>query len=55
MSKKAKRVSRTSAKKSGTGKTSVEFKAVIDDLVMGNRILYHQGVVDGYRPSRAMS
>src|SRR5262249_21882652 len=25
-----------------------EFKAVIDDLVTGNRILYHQSVVDGY-------
>jgi len=30
------------------GGSIAEYKAVIDDLVMGNRILYDQGVVDGY-------
>jgi HCOMODA/2-hydroxy-3-carboxy-muconic semialdehyde decarboxylase len=30
------------------GGSNAEYKAVIDDLVMGNRILYDQGVVDGY-------
>ena len=42
----AKKVKRAAAgRKSGA---SAEYKAVIDDLVMGNRILYDQGVVDGY-------
>src|SRR5919197_2896312 len=42
MAKKTKRaVGKSSA-------SSAEYKAVIDDLVMGNRILYDQGVVDGY-------
>jgi ribulose-5-phosphate 4-epimerase/fuculose-1-phosphate aldolase len=37
-------------KKTGAGKApaSAELKAVIDDLVIGNRILYVQDVVDGY-------
>jgi ribulose-5-phosphate 4-epimerase/fuculose-1-phosphate aldolase len=37
-------------KKSGVGKArpSAELKSVIDDLVIGNRILYVQDVVDGY-------
>src|SRR6202035_1633516 len=36
--------------KSGAGKAAAgaELKAVIDDLVIGNRILYVQDVVDGY-------
>src|SRR6266850_2936344 len=44
MAKKIKRAAGTSRK----GGASAEFKAVIDDVVMGNRILYDQGVVDGY-------
>jgi ribulose-5-phosphate 4-epimerase/fuculose-1-phosphate aldolase len=37
-------------KKSGDGKAraSAELKAVIDDLVIGNRVLYVQDVVDSY-------
>src|SRR5436190_7638292 len=45
MAKKAKRKAGKAADK---GRQSAELKAVIDDLVMGNRILYDQGVVDGY-------
>src|SRR5207249_6696284 len=41
----AKKTKRAASKSSGS---SAEYKAVIDDLVMGNRILYAQGVVDGY-------
>jgi HCOMODA/2-hydroxy-3-carboxy-muconic semialdehyde decarboxylase len=36
------------AKRDKTGKSNAEYKAMIDDLVIGNRILYDQGVVDGY-------
>ncbi len=43
MAKKTKR-----AANGGKGSSDAEYKAVIDDLVMGNRILYDQGVVDGY-------
>jgi HCOMODA/2-hydroxy-3-carboxy-muconic semialdehyde decarboxylase len=43
MARKTKRA----AGKSKDG-SNAEYKAVIDDLVMGNRILYDQGVVDGY-------
>ena len=32
----------------GRARPSAELKAVIDDLVIGNRILYVQDVVDGY-------
>src|SRR5204863_6523070 len=45
---------RTMAKKAkpaaakGKAAAAAAYKAVIDDLVMGNRILYDQGVVDGY-------
>ena len=42
MAKKTKRAA------SKSGESSAEYKAVVDDLVMGNRILYDQGVVDGY-------
>jgi len=45
MAKKAKGAASKSTSKGGS---KAEFKAVIDDLVMGNRILYDQGVVDGY-------
>jgi ribulose-5-phosphate 4-epimerase/fuculose-1-phosphate aldolase len=41
----AKQTKRAARKSSGS---SAEYKAVVDDLVMGNRILYDQGVVDGY-------
>src|SRR5947209_14431847 len=41
----AKKTKRAASKSSGS---SAEYKAVLDDLVMGNRILYDQGVVDGY-------
>jgi ribulose-5-phosphate 4-epimerase/fuculose-1-phosphate aldolase len=44
MAKKTKRA----ASKPRKGGPSTEYKAVIDDLLMGNRILYDQGVVDGY-------
>lgn len=44
MTKKTTRAARTSRK----GGSRAEYKAVIDDLVIGNRILYDQGVVDGY-------
>jgi len=44
MARKTKRTAGTS----GKGGSNAEYKAVIDDLVMGNRILYDQGVVDGY-------
>jgi HCOMODA/2-hydroxy-3-carboxy-muconic semialdehyde decarboxylase len=37
-----------SAKRRNGAKSSPAYKAVIDDLVTGNRILYDQGVVDGY-------
>jgi ribulose-5-phosphate 4-epimerase/fuculose-1-phosphate aldolase len=41
---------RTQSSKRNAGKSgpSPELKAVIDDLVIGNRILYVQDVVDGY-------
>src|SRR3954467_13448374 len=42
----AKKVKRAAASRKGGA--SAEYKAVIDDLVMGNRILYDQDVVDGY-------
>jgi ribulose-5-phosphate 4-epimerase/fuculose-1-phosphate aldolase len=45
MAKKSKPAAR---KASGKSAANAEYKAVIDDLVMGNRILYDQGVVDGY-------
>ncbi len=43
MVKKAKRAAQCQS-----AEQAAEYKAVIDDLVMGNRILYDQGVVDGY-------
>jgi HCOMODA/2-hydroxy-3-carboxy-muconic semialdehyde decarboxylase len=42
----ASKTKRTAGKSKGG--SNAEYKAVIDDLVMGNRILYDQGVVDGY-------
>jgi HCOMODA/2-hydroxy-3-carboxy-muconic semialdehyde decarboxylase len=46
MAKKTKRAA--SKGKGGKAGVSAEYKAVIEHLVMGNRILYDQGVVDGY-------
>src|ERR1700719_555250 len=46
-----KRRAQKTPKKPGSGakaRPSTELKAVIDDLVLGNRILYVQDVVDGY-------
>src|SRR5437660_8839947 len=43
MAKKAK-----PAAAKGKATAAAAYRAVIDDLVMGNRILYDQGVVDGY-------
>src|ERR1700722_5788937 len=44
-----KRVQKTQKKRgAGKAKASPELNAVIDDLVVGNRILYVQDVVDGY-------
>ena len=42
------KTTKRAARKSGKGGTDAAYKAVIDDLVAGNRILYDQGVVDGY-------
>src|SRR5262245_45839856 len=41
-------MARKTKRATGKGGANAEYKAVIDDLVMGNRILYDQGVVDGY-------
>jgi ribulose-5-phosphate 4-epimerase/fuculose-1-phosphate aldolase len=50
MAKTAKKSAAKSSRKTGArkGRPNPELKAIIDDLVMGNRILYDQGVVDGY-------
>src|SRR6267154_770616 len=50
MAKKTKPAARKTSSKIGAARSpaNAEFKAVIDDVVMDNRILYHQGVVDGY-------
>ena len=37
-----------STKKSAPNKNNAALKAVIDDLVAGNRILYNEDIVDGY-------
>src|SRR5882757_6892228 len=44
----AKKTKRAVSKRGGKGSANAAYKAVIDDLVSGNRILYDQGVVDGY-------
>jgi len=41
-------MAKTTKRGKSDGKSSAEYKAAIDDIVMGNRILYDQGVVDGY-------
>jgi ribulose-5-phosphate 4-epimerase/fuculose-1-phosphate aldolase len=43
----AKRTS-TAKKNSGAASSKAALKAVIDDLVVGNRILYNEDIVDGY-------
>jgi ribulose-5-phosphate 4-epimerase/fuculose-1-phosphate aldolase len=45
---KKRRAGQAASKRSGAGRQNAELKAVIDDLVIGNRILYAQDVVDGY-------
>jgi ribulose-5-phosphate 4-epimerase/fuculose-1-phosphate aldolase len=42
------RAPRSQKKSAGKARPSAELNAVIDDLVMGNRILYVQDVVDSY-------
>ena len=39
---------KSAPKKSSAGSANAALKAVIDDLVAGNRILYNEDVVDGY-------
>ena len=46
MAKASKSKSKSAPKK--TASFNAAFKAVIDDLVSGNRILYNEGVVDGF-------
>jgi HCOMODA/2-hydroxy-3-carboxy-muconic semialdehyde decarboxylase len=58
MAKRAKQITKTKTakaksarsgtKSSGASAASTELKALIEDLVIGNRILYAQDVVDGY-------
>jgi ribulose-5-phosphate 4-epimerase/fuculose-1-phosphate aldolase len=45
---KKERALRSQKKSAGKARPSAELNAVIDDLVMGNRILYVQDVVDSY-------
>ncbi|HEY7301222.1 MAG TPA: class II aldolase/adducin family protein [Xanthobacteraceae bacterium] len=44
----AKQIKRPAVKTNRKTSRNAELSAVLDDLVMGNRILYDQGVVDGY-------
>ena len=46
--KKSKSVAGRKSAPKGKDGASAEFKAAIDDLVAGNRILYHEDVVDGF-------
>ena len=49
MAKRSRSVSSKSAtKKSAAGSANAALKAVIDDLVAANRILYNEGIVDGF-------
>jgi ribulose-5-phosphate 4-epimerase/fuculose-1-phosphate aldolase len=49
MAKRNKSVPKSGSKKATTAfSTNAAFKAVIDDLVAGNRILYNEDIVDGY-------
>ena len=49
MAKRAKAAGRTRAGgRSGAASANAALKAVIEDLVAGNRILYNEGVVDGF-------
>ena len=48
MAKQRKQASKAAAKKGGAGSANATLKAVIEDLVAANRILYNEGVVDGF-------
>jgi ribulose-5-phosphate 4-epimerase/fuculose-1-phosphate aldolase len=48
MAKRSKSAKKSGSKKSGAGSGNAALKAVIDDLVAGNRILYNEDVVDGF-------
>ena len=48
MAKRSKSAKKNAPKKSSAGSANAAYKAVIDDLVAGNRILYNEGVVDGF-------
>ncbi len=48
MAKRSKTTKKSVPKKSSTGSVNAALKAVIDDLVVGNRILYNEDIVDGY-------
>jgi ribulose-5-phosphate 4-epimerase/fuculose-1-phosphate aldolase len=48
VAKQAKRAKTSPSKKSSGGATNAALKAVIEDLVAGNHILYNEGVVDGF-------
>jgi HCOMODA/2-hydroxy-3-carboxy-muconic semialdehyde decarboxylase len=41
-------VNKTASRTSGAGSANAAYRAVIEDLVAGNRILYNEGVVDGF-------
>jgi ribulose-5-phosphate 4-epimerase/fuculose-1-phosphate aldolase len=48
VAKQPKRAKASASKKSSGGAANAALRAVIDDLVAGNRILYNEGVVDGF-------
>ncbi len=48
MAKRSKSAKNSASKKSGMGSANAALRAVIDDLVAGNRILYNEDVVDGF-------
>ena len=48
VAKRSKSTKKSVPKKSSTGSANAALKAVIDDLVAGNRILYNEDIVDGY-------
>ena len=45
---KKRKVQKTQKKSAGKARPSAELNAVIEDLVIGNRVLYVQDVVDSY-------
>jgi HCOMODA/2-hydroxy-3-carboxy-muconic semialdehyde decarboxylase len=48
VAKRTKSTKKTTSKRGSAGSSSAALKAVIDDLVAGNRILYNEDIVDGY-------